>query len=137
MDKGFSLYAKTHEKDLPPGVKIELIRRDDTSDKPDVGKRLAQELITRDRVQILTGLVSSPVTAAIAPLTAESKTPLVLMNAAGTALTRLSPYVARVSFTLWQQSYPLAKWAAQQGWKTATTAVADYIPRHYSQCSII
>jgi branched-chain amino acid transport system substrate-binding protein len=130
MDKGFSLYIKTHEKDLPPGVKIELIKRDDTSDKPDVGKRQAQELITRDRVQILTGLVSSPVTAAIAPLTAESKTPLVLMNAAGTSLTRLSPYVARVSFTLWQQSYPLGKWAAQQGWKTGATAVADYIPGH-------
>ncbi|HEX9464098.1 MAG TPA: ABC transporter substrate-binding protein [Alphaproteobacteria bacterium] len=137
MDKGFSLYAKTHEKDLPPGVKIELIRRDDTSDKPDVGKRLAQELITRDRVQILTGLVSSPVTAAIAPLTAESKTPLVLMNAAGTALTRLSPYVARVSFTLWQQSYPLGKWAAQQGWKTGTTAVADYIPGHDAEGGFI
>ena len=40
--KGFDLYVKEHAKDLPPGVKIELLRRDDTSN-PEVGKRLAQE----------------------------------------------------------------------------------------------
>jgi branched-chain amino acid transport system substrate-binding protein len=137
MEKGFALYAKLHEKDLPPGVKIELIRRDDTSDKPDVGKRQAQELIARDRVQFLTGLVSSPVAAAIAPLTAEAKVPLVLMNAAGTAIPRISPYVVRVSFTLWQQSYPLGKWAAQQGWKNGYTGVSDYIPGHDAEGGFI
>lgn len=137
MDKGFSLYLKLHEKDLPPGVKIELLRRDDTSDKPDVGKRLAQELITRDHVQLLAGLVSSPVAAAIAPLTAEAKVPLVLMNAAGTAIPRISPYVVRVSFTLWQQSYPLGKWAAQQGWTSGDTAVSDYIPGHDAEGGFI
>ncbi|MGA7260842.1 MAG: ABC transporter substrate-binding protein, partial [Stellaceae bacterium] len=75
--KGFDLYVKLHEKDLPPGVKIELLRRDDTSN-PEVGKRLAQELITRDRVQLLTGIVLSPVAAAVAPMTAEAKVPLLL-----------------------------------------------------------
>ncbi|MGH7061900.1 MAG: ABC transporter substrate-binding protein, partial [Stellaceae bacterium] len=45
--KGIDLYVKLHEKDLPPGVKIEILKRDDTSN-PQVGKRLAQELITRD-----------------------------------------------------------------------------------------
>jgi branched-chain amino acid transport system substrate-binding protein len=130
MDKGASLYAKLHEKDLPPDVKIEIVRRDDTSSNPDVGKRLAQELITRDGVQILAGIVSSPVAAAVAPLTAEAKVPLVLMNAAGVAIPRISPYVARVSFTIWQQGYPMGKWAAQQGWKRGYTAVSDYIPGH-------
>src|SRR5205085_1630424 len=72
--KGFDLYVKEHEKDLPPGVKIELLRRDDTSN-PEVGKRLAQELITRDRVQLLTGIVLSPVATAVAPLTAEANFP--------------------------------------------------------------
>src|SRR5713226_3200771 len=79
--KGIDLYVKEHEKDLPPGVKIELLRRDDPSN-PEVGKRLAQELITRDHVQLLTGIVLSPVAAAIAPLTAEAKVPFVIMNAA-------------------------------------------------------
>jgi branched-chain amino acid transport system substrate-binding protein len=130
MDKGASLYLKLHEKDLPPGIQIELVKRDDTSSNADVGKRLAQELITREHVQILAGVVASPIAAAIAPLTAEAKVPLVIMNAAGSAIPRISPYVVRVSFTLWQQAYPMGKWAAQQGWKKAYTAVSDFIPGH-------
>jgi branched-chain amino acid transport system substrate-binding protein len=87
MQKGIDLYAKLHEKDLPEGVKIELVKRDDTSN-PEVGKRLAQELITRDQVQALMGIVLSPVAAAVAPLTAEAKVPLVLTNAAGVPADR-------------------------------------------------
>jgi branched-chain amino acid transport system substrate-binding protein len=134
MEKGINLYVKTHEKDLPPGVKVELIRRDDTA-APEVGKRVAQELITRERVQILLGIVGSPIAAAVAPLTAEAKIPLVITNAAGVAIPRISPYVARVSFTLWQQSYPLGKWAAQKGWKKAYTAVSDFIPGHDAEAA--
>jgi branched-chain amino acid transport system substrate-binding protein len=130
MDKGASLYLKTHEKDLPPGVRIELVKRDDTSSNADVGKRVAQELITRDHVQVLAGVVASPIAAAIAPLTAEAKVPLVIMNAAGSAIPRISPYVVRVSFTIWQQAYPMGKWAAQQGWKKGYAAVSDFIPGH-------
>src|SRR5579862_4281072 len=101
--KAIDVYVKEHEKDLPPGVKIELIKRDDTS-TPEVGKRLAQELIAREHVQLLTGVILSPVAAAIAPLTAEAKVPLLISIAAGgAAIPRISPYVARVSFTLWQQ----------------------------------
>jgi branched-chain amino acid transport system substrate-binding protein len=129
MEKGISLYVKTHEKDLPSGVKVELIRRDDGA-APETGKRQAQELITREHVNVLLGVVGSPIAAAIAPLTAEAKIPLVITNAAGVAIPRISPYVARVSFTLWQQAYPLGKWAAQKGWKKAYTAVSDFIPGH-------
>ena len=134
MEKGISLYVKTHEKELPSGVKVELIRRDDTA-APEVGKRVAQELITRERVQALLGIVGSPIAAAVAPLTAEAKIPLVITNAAGVAIPRISPYVARVSFTLWQQAYPLGKWAAQKGWKKAYTAVSDFIPGHDSEAA--
>ncbi len=133
--KGIDLYFKEHEKDLPPGVKIELLRRDDTSN-PEVGKRLAQELIARDNVQLLAGVVLSPVAAAIAPLTAEAKVPLLIsIAAAGVQIPRISPYVARVTFTLWQQAYPIGKWAAGQGWKTAYTAVSDFIPGHDSEAA--
>ncbi len=134
MQKGMDLYVKEHEKDLPPGVKIELVKRDDTS-KPDVGKRLAQELIARDHVNLLTGVILSPVAAAVAPLTAEAKVPFVDTNAAGVAIPRISPYLVRVSFTLWQEGLPIGKWAAQQGWKTAFTAVSDYIPGHDAEAA--
>jgi branched-chain amino acid transport system substrate-binding protein len=134
MQKGIDLYVKEHEKDLPPGVKIEIIKRDDAA-APETGKRVAQELITRDHVQLLVGVVGSPIAAAIAPLTQEAKVPLVITNAAGSAITRISPYVVRVSFTLWQQAYPLGQWAAKQGWKTAYTAVSDFIPGHDAEAA--
>jgi len=133
--KGIDLYLKLHEKDLPPDIKLEIIKRDDTSN-PEVGKRLAQELIARDHVQLLTGIVLSPVAAAIAPLTAEAKVPMLLCIAsAGVQIPRISPYVARVSFTLWQQGYPIGKWAAEQAWKKGYTMVSDFIPGHDSEAS--
>jgi branched-chain amino acid transport system substrate-binding protein len=134
MQRGIDLYVKEHEKDLPPGVKIEIIKRDDAA-APEVGKRVAQELITRDHVQLLVGVVGSPIAAAIAPLTQEAKVPLVITNAAGSAIPRISPYVVRVSFTLWQQAYPLGQWAAKQNWKTAYTAVSDFIPGHDAEAA--
>ena len=133
--KGTDLYIKEHEKDLPPGLKIEILKRDDTSN-PEVGKRLAQELITRDHVQLLTGFVLSPVATAVAPLTAEAKVPMVISYAAaGVSIPRISPYVARVTFTLWQGSYPMGKWAAEQGWKTGYTAVTDFIAGHDAEAA--
>jgi branched-chain amino acid transport system substrate-binding protein len=134
LQKGMDLYAKTHKGDLPPGVAIDLITRDDTS-SPEVGKRLAQELIAREKVNILLGVIGSPIAAAIAPLTAEGKTPLILANAAGVAIPRISPYVARVSFTQWQTALPLGRWAAAQGWKKAFTAVSDFIPGHDAEAA--
>ena len=136
MQKGMDLYVKLREKELPADVKIELIKRDDTSN-PEVGKRLAQELITRDHVQILAGIILSPVAAAVAPLTAEAKVPFVLTNAAGVQLTRLSPYIVRTSFTLWQQCHPIGKWAAEQSWKTGYTEVTDFIAGHDSENAFV
>ena len=91
MDKAVSLYVKTHEAELPAGTKIEILRRDDTGANPEVAKRLAQELITRDHVNILAGLFWSPNTLAMAPVATETKTPMVIMNASGSQLTRASP----------------------------------------------
>src|SRR5579862_347567 len=129
MDKGVALYLKEHEKELPAGVTIEVIKRDDAS-TPEAAKRIAQELITRDHVNLLFGVVASPNAAAIAPLTAEAKIPLLITNAAGAGITRISPYVVRVSFTLWQSGLPMGQWAVQHGWKKAFVAISDFIPGH-------
>src|SRR5262249_3302313 len=102
LDKGFKLYLKLNGSKLPPGVKVETIGRDDTGPNPDTAKRIAQELIVRDKVNFLTGVVWTPNAAAIAPLTAEAKVPFISMNAAGVSIPYLSPYFARLSFTLWQ-----------------------------------
>src|SRR5450432_3113942 len=130
IDKGIKLYLKMHEKELPDGVTLELVRRDDTGPSPDVAKRIAQELITRDRVQFLAGVVWTPNANAIVPIVTESRTPFVIMNAAGVNTTVASPYIVRTSFTLWQSSYPMGQWAARQGMKRAYTAVTDFAPGH-------
>jgi branched-chain amino acid transport system substrate-binding protein len=131
IDKGMSLYVKEHEKDLPPGTSVEILRRDDTGPNPETAKRLAQELITRDHVNFLTGVVWSPNALAIAPLTAEAKVPFIDSNAAAVALPRLSPYVARVSFTLWEECLPLGTWAAKKGGlRKVFVAVSDFAPGH-------
>ncbi len=137
VDRAVKLFVKQHESELPPGVKVELIRRDDTGVNPDLAKRLAQELVLRDQVQILTGGQWTPNAMAIAALTKEAKVPFVDMTAGGSAVTLQSPYVVRTGWTLWQTSYPLGKWAAKQGWKSAYTVVSDFAPGFDGEAAFI
>jgi branched-chain amino acid transport system substrate-binding protein len=132
IQKSIDLFMKLNESKLPKGVKLEIIKRDDTGINPETAKRLAQELIVREKVQLITGVVWTPNAAAIAPLTAEAKVPFIIMNAGTAMLTTLSPYIARTSFTLWQSSYPMGEWAAKK-YKTAYIAVADFGPGHDAQ----
>jgi branched-chain amino acid transport system substrate-binding protein len=129
MERGMRLYMKLHEKELPPGVKLEILVRDDTGPNPDKARQLAQELIVRDKVNLLTGVIFTPNALAMAPLCTEAKVPFVIMNAGTAVITTRSPYIARVSFTLWQSSYPLGQWAAKR-FKRAYTLVTDYGPGH-------
>ena len=129
MEHGFRLYMKLHADELPPGVKVELIIRDDGGPNPDKGKQLAQELIVRDKIQFLTGMMWSPVALAIAPLVTEAKVPMVIMNAAASIVTTRSPYIVRLSFTEWQHAYPLGQWASKK-YKRAYTLVSDLVPGH-------
>jgi len=98
MDNGIKLYMKQHG-DVVSGKKIEVIRRD-TGGAPDAAKRLAQELIVRDNVDILAGFAITPEALAVADLSAEAKKFMVVMNAATSIITTKSPYMARVSLTL-------------------------------------
>ena len=136
IDKSVKLYMKQNADKLPPGVKIEMIVRDDGGPNPDNGKRLTQELIVRDKVNFLTGYIWTPNTAASAPLLTESKTPLVIMNAAASVLTTMSPYIVRASLTLWQSGYEMGKWASTK-YKRAYTMVTDFVPGHDAETAFI
>src|SRR5215470_11730299 len=59
MDNAIKLYVKQHG-DTVAGRKLEFIRKDTGGIAPDVAKRLAQELIVRDGVDILGGFVLTP-----------------------------------------------------------------------------
>jgi branched-chain amino acid transport system substrate-binding protein len=132
IEKAINLFMKLGQCKLPPGVNLEIIKRDDTGINPETAKRLAQELIVRDKVQMITGVVWTPNALSIAPLVTEAKVPFVIMNAGTAMITERSPYIARTSFTLWQSSYPMGTWAAKR-FKTAYVAVADFGPGHDAQ----
>jgi branched-chain amino acid transport system substrate-binding protein len=132
MERAVRLYIKLHEKELPPGVKIELLVRDDTGVNPDRARQLAQELVVREKVNLLAGVVFTPNAMSIAPIATEAKVPFVIMNAGTSVITARSPYIVRTSFTLWQSSYPLGQWAAKR-YKTAYTMVSDFGPGHDSE----
>jgi branched-chain amino acid transport system substrate-binding protein len=126
-DNGLKLYLKQHGNKLA-GRDVEIIRKDAGGINPPVAKRLAQELITRDNVDILTGFQLTPNALAAADVSAEAKKFMVILNAGTAIITTKSPYVARVSFTLPQLNQTLATWAAQHGPKSAYTLVTDYGP---------
>lgn len=125
MDEGISLYVKEHEKDLPPGVKVELLREDDEGN-PARAEAAANKLISVDHVQILTGILTPTIAEAIAPISVATKTPVVIMNASAPNLTARSPYFVSVAVTLAQEAAPLGKWVAYKGFKNPYPIASDY-----------
>ncbi len=128
MDNGIKLYMKQHG-DQVAGRKIELIRRD-TTGAPDAAKRLAQELIVRDNVDILAGFVLTPEALTVADLSAAAKKFMVVMNAATSIVTTKSPYMTRSSLTLPQNCEILGAWAFRNGVKKVYVMTSDYAPGH-------
>jgi branched-chain amino acid transport system substrate-binding protein len=109
------------------GRKVEVIVKDDAS-TPDQTRRLAQELVVNDKVVALAGFGITPSAMATAPIATQSKTPMVVMAAATSAITEASPYVVRTSFTLPQAAVAIAEWANKNGIKKVVSLVSDYGP---------
>ena len=126
---GIDLYLAEHQQTLG-GRKVKLIIKDDTGIAPAVAKRLAQELLVKDKVDILAGFTLTPNAFSVAPLATEAKVPMVVLNAATSSITEKSPNIVRVSMTLPQDTAPMAQWAHANGIKKVYTLVADYGPGH-------
>ncbi len=110
------------------GRKVELIIKDDTGVAPEISKRAAQELVVKDKVDILGGFGLTPSAMAAASVATEAKKPMIVMNAAASAITTKSEYILRVSHTLPQITAPIATWAAKNKIKRVYTLVADFGP---------
>lgn len=113
--------------DTVAGKKVQLIVKDDTG-APDVTKRIAQELVINDKVQVLAGFGLTPLAFATAPVATQSKTPLVVMAAATSSVTQASPFIVRTSFTVPQVVTVLADWATKNSIKKVVSLVTDYAP---------
>ena len=127
MEAGMRTWLRMHG-DTVAGRKIQIIVRDTTGPNPEIAKRLAQELVTRDKVDFLAGFGFTPEALAVAPVATEAKVPMIVMNAASSVVTTRSPYIARLSMALPQVSAPMATWAAKNGIRKVYTLVADYAP---------
>jgi branched-chain amino acid transport system substrate-binding protein len=113
--------------DKVAGKKIEVITRDDTG-QADITKRLAQELVVNEKVAVIAGFGLTPLALAAGPIATQAKVPAVIMAAGTSMIVDQSPFFVRTSFTLPQNTVPMAEWAAKNGIKKVVTLVSDYGP---------
>jgi len=110
------------------GRKVEVIYRDNAGPNPSAAKRLAQELVVRDKVDILAGFAFTPDALAAAPIATEAKKPLFLPLAGTSVVTTTSPYIVRTSYTNAQVGVVIGQWAAKSKFKSVFSIVSDYGP---------
>ena len=124
---GARLYLQEQHGYTMAGKKIEILLKDDTKNLPDIGKRLAQELIVNDKVALMLGGIT-PSALTIAPLTVEAKIPMIVAVSGASITVERSPYIVRTSFTNGQSSSVMAEWAIKNGAKKIVTLVNDWTP---------
>ncbi|HEX5394468.1 MAG TPA: ABC transporter substrate-binding protein [Rhodocyclaceae bacterium] len=127
IKNGVDLYLAQHGNTLG-GRKVEVVVKDDGGLVSELAKRDAQELVIKDKVDILAGFAQTPSALTVAPLATEAKKPMIVMNAAASIITTKSPYIVRTSHSLSQVSAPIALYADKLGIKKVYTLVADFGP---------
>src|SRR5690606_25464867 len=110
------------------GHTMEIVYRDLPAADPAQSAALTQELLVSEGVQYLAGYYYTPDAMAAAPMLEEGNVPMVVFNAATSAIVNASPYVVRTSFTTWQTSTPMAHVARERDIDKAMTVVTDYGP---------
>src|ERR1700753_792153 len=126
INNAVKLYMQQHG-DTVAGKKVEVILKDDAT-LPDNTKRLAQELIVNDKVNIIACFRVTTSALAAPPLATQAKVPEIVMVAGTSIITERSPYIVRTSFTLPQSSTIIGDWAVKNGIKKVAILTADYAP---------
>jgi len=124
IETGFRLAIKLNND---TGHTIDIIREDSEA-KPPVGLAKARKLVLEDNVNVLAGVVSSGVLAAIRDFVDASKVPLIVANAGNDEATgaSCSKYIVRVSFSNAQINRPMGQWLYDKGVKKIYTLAPDY-----------
>jgi branched-chain amino acid transport system substrate-binding protein len=105
--------------------KIQVIYRDVPTPDPAISRALAQELVLGEKVQYLAGFNFTADALAVTPFLQQADVPMVVMNAAASAIVTTSPYVVRTSFTSAQVAMPMGTFARNAGLGKAVTLVSD------------
>jgi len=127
FDDIVQLFQRQHG-DTINGRKIEIIRRDDGGIAPDNAKRLAQELIVQEHVDILVGTNLTPNSIAVAQVSTQAKKPFFIFNSATSNIMKDQPYSARFGFDTQTIVPPLAVYAEKNYGKTAYSIFQNYGP---------
>jgi branched-chain amino acid transport system substrate-binding protein len=134
MKRSTDLYLKAKGNKLASRP-VTPIYEDEAND-PQVGLAKTQQFIDRDQVDVMLGVVATPIAYAIRNVVDSAKLIFIETNAGGNALTRTttdckpackSPYIFRSSFSSYQISYPIGEYmATKKSVKEVFTFVADY-----------
>ena len=128
FENGAKVFQALHGS-TAAGLPVRIVSRDDQGpDSGDLARRLTQELIVRDKADVILGYNFTPNAMAAASLLNEAKKPALIINAATSVITERSPYFIRLSFTTAAPAYVLGKYAAEHGFKNVYTIVSDYAP---------
>src|SRR5260370_23806284 len=113
MEQGLTLFLKDRDNTLA-GRKVEMISAD-TGGNPAGAKTKAQELVERNKVDVIVGPLAAFELLAITDYIAEAKVPMLSLAAADDMTQRKpNPYFARASATSSQCNQPLGDYAAKE-----------------------
>lgn len=127
-ERALKLYYKLHKSELG-GNDITFIERDSKEPSGATAQTLSRELVVQDHVDILLGYQFSPDAIASAQVATRAKKLMILVNAQSSYLTTLSPYIVRLSATIWQISYPAGQYAYEKlGCKSLIVGYSDFAP---------
>jgi len=127
FDAAIAAYQKEHG-DSAGGRKIVLIKRDDTGIAPETARRLTQEEIVQDKVDLLVGTSYTPNAIAMSQVSTQAKIPFFIVNAATSGIMAKAPYTARLGFTQAQITDAFGRWAAKTQGNTMFALFQDYGP---------
>jgi branched-chain amino acid transport system substrate-binding protein len=123
IDEGFMLALEE------AGIAKSLtISREDDEAKPPVGLAKVRKLVLEDQADVIVGIVSSGVLAAVRDFVDSSKIPLIVANAGNDEATgeNCSKYITRLSFSNAQVNRPMGKWMYDKGIRKVYTLAPDY-----------
>ncbi|MFI6499756.1 ABC transporter substrate-binding protein [Nonomuraea typhae] len=123
MEAAMRLYLDEHGGKLG-GRTARLVVADDAG-APETGQQKARQLTAEHQVDVITGLVASPVAVAVAKEAAAQHVPVVIANAGADALG--GPGVFRVSYTNYAHGFAAGLYAARTYGKDGAVLMgADY-----------
>jgi branched-chain amino acid transport system substrate-binding protein len=125
LQAALKLYMTQHG-DSVAGRQIQITIRDDGG-VADNARRLIQEMIVAQKVDIL-GIGITPTALAVASLATEAKKATLVLSSGASITTTKSPYFVRAGFILAPQSWVIAEWAAKNGSKRVVTLVNEWAP---------